>query len=131
MKRRVIVGFVFFLLSVSCLMAQDIPDGVVKAFERGNASELEIYMSDQVNVSILNGAVYSKRVEAVKALETFFSENKIYKFLLNHKGKRNESGFIIGTLVSVKKEEFRVNCFFKKVHKHYYIYQIRIDKTNE
>ena len=109
MKKRVLVGMTALLLSISLLMAQEIPAGVITAFKRGT------------NVD---------KQKATAAMQEFFTENKVSGFNVNHQGKRDESSFIIGTLATTR-GNFRVNCFLKKVENQYLIHQIRIDKINE
>ena len=43
MKKRVLLGMASLLLSVSLLMAQEIPAGVITAFKRGSSQELSKY----------------------------------------------------------------------------------------
>ena len=124
MKKRVLVGMTALLLSISLLMAQEIPAGVITAFKRGSSQELSKYM-------VLQGR--STNVDKQKAtamMQDFFTENKVSGFNVNHQGKRDESSFIIGTLATTR-GNFRVNCFLKKVENQYLIHQIRIDKINE
>lgn len=47
MKKRVLLGMASLLLSVSLLMAQEIPAGVITAFKRGSSQELSKYMGDR------------------------------------------------------------------------------------
>ena len=54
MKKRVLVGMATLLLSLSLLMAQEIPAGVITAFKRGSSQELSKYMGDKVNL-VLQG----------------------------------------------------------------------------
>ena len=68
--------------------------------------------------------------EAEGTMAAFFSNHKVGSFNVNHQGKRDESGFVIGTLMTAN-GNFRVNCFFRKVQNKYVIHQIRIDKTDE
>ena len=44
MKKRVLVGMTALLLSLSLLMAQEIPAGVITAFKRGSSQELSKYI---------------------------------------------------------------------------------------
>ena len=44
MKKRVLVGMATLLLSLSLLMAQEIPAGVITAFKRGSSQELSKYI---------------------------------------------------------------------------------------
>ena len=54
MKKRVLVGMTALLLSLSLLMAQEIPAGVITAFKRGSSQELSKYMGGKVNL-VLQG----------------------------------------------------------------------------
>ncbi len=64
MKKRVLVGMTALLLSLSLLMAQEIPAGVITAFKRGSSQELSKYMGDKVNL-VLEGR--STNVDKQKA----------------------------------------------------------------
>ena len=50
MKKRVLLGMAALLLSVSLLMAQEIPAGVITAFKRGSSQELVSTWGDKVNL---------------------------------------------------------------------------------
>ena len=129
MKKRVLLGMASLLLSVSLLMAQEIPAGVITAFKRGSSQELSKYMGDKVNLVLQGSSANVDKKKATAMMQEFFTENKVSAFDVNHQGKRDESSFIIGTLATNGK--FRVNCFLKKVQTQYLIHQIRMDKINE
>ena len=130
MKKRVLLWFAGLLFSVSTLFAQDVPVGVVVAFKKGSSQELTKYLGDKVDLVIQNRTASADKQEAESAMSTFFADNKVSSFNVNHQGKRDESSFVIGTLTTAN-GNFRVNCFFKRVQNKYLIHQIRIDKTNE
>ena len=130
MKKRVLVGMAALLLSLSLLMAQEIPAGVITAFKRGSSQELSKYMGDKVNLVLRGRSTNVDKQKATVAVQEFFTENKVSGFNVNHQGKRDESSFVIGTLATTK-GSFRVNCFMKKVQATCFIHQIRIDKINE
>ena len=130
MKKRVLLWFAGLLFSVSTLFAQDVPVGVVVAFKKGSSQELNKYLGDKVDLVIQNRTASADKQEAESAMSTFFADNKVSSFNVNHQGKRDESSFVIGTLTTAN-GNFRVNCFFKRVLNKYLIQQIRIDKTNE
>ena len=130
MKKRVLLGMASLLLSVSLLMAQEIPAGVITAFKRGSSQELSKYMGDKVNLVLQGSSANVDKKKATVMMQEFFTENKVNAFDVNHQGKRDESSFIIGTLATTR-GNFRVNCFLKKVENQYFIHQIRIDKINE
>lgn len=131
MKKRVflLLGSLFFWAS-SMLWAQDVPEGVVTAFKKGNSQELNEYLGDKVDLIIQNRSTNVDKQKAKSEIANFFAGNKVSNFSVNHQGKRNESSFVIGTLATAN-GNFRVNCFFRKVQNKYVIHQIRIDKTNE
>ena len=111
-------------------MAQDVPEGVVAAFKKGDSRNLNGYLSDKVELILENRPINVDRGTAEEKMAAFFSGNQVSGFTVNHQGKRDESGFIIGTLATAN-GNFRVNCFFRKTASKYVIHQIRIDKTNE
>lgn len=131
MKKRVLLLMTTMLLIVcASTYAQDVPAGVIVAFKRGNSAELEKYLSDSVELIILNRTSTVNKATAEASLHAFFTESKVSDFSVNHQGKRNESSFVIGTL-STSTGNYRVNCFMKRIQNKHLIHQIRIDKTNE
>ena len=128
-KRVVILCACLFIWTVS-VMAQDVPEGVVAAFKKGDSRNLNGYLSDKVELILENRPINVDRGTAEGKMAAFFSGNQVSGFTVNHQGKRDESGFIIGTLATAN-GNFRVNCFFRKAVSKYVIHQIRIDKTNE
>lgn len=130
MKKRVLLGMAALLLSLTCLMAQEIPAGVITAFKRGSSQELSKYMGDQMNLTLQGNSTNVDKKKATTMMQEFFTANKVSAFNVNHQGQRDESSFVIGTLVTAK-GNYRVNCFLKKIQNQYLIHQIRIDKANE
>ena len=129
MKKRVLLWIAGLMFSVSTLLAQDVPVGVVLAFKKGSSQELNKFLGDKVDLIIQNRSTNTDKQAAESTMNTFFADNKVSGFNVNHQGKRDESSFVIGTLTA--NGNFRVNCFFKRVQNKYLIHQIRIDKTNE
>ena len=115
---------------LASLMAQDVLTGVTTAFQKGNSRELHLYMGERVALAILDDSKEVDKQSAEGVMSAFFSDNKVHQFDMNHKGKRGESGFIVGTLRTTK-GSFRVNCFLKRIQNKYLIYQIRIEKADE
>ena len=130
MNKRVIFVLTGLLIWMSSLMAQDAPVGVISAFKEGNSRELNKYLGDKVDLIIQNKSTHADKQAAEGTMAAFFSNHKVGSFNVNHQGKRDESGFVIGTLMTAN-GNFRVNCFFRKVQSKYVIHQIRIDKTDE
>lgn len=130
MKKRVHLMIVGFMLFIAMAVAQEVPSGIVGAFEHGNAQELSSYLENNVEIIQLDVSKDYNKEGAVKVMTNFFALNKVKKFAVNHRGNRNESGFIVGTF-STGELTFRINVFFKKKGNEYLIHQIRIDKNNE
>lgn len=130
MNKRVLAGMTALLLTFSVLMAQEIPAGVVTAFKKGSSQELSKYMGDKVNIVLQGRSANVDKQKATAMMHEFFTENKVGGFTVNHQGKRDESSFVIGTLIT-NKGKYRVNNFLKKVQDKCLIHQIRIDKINE
>ncbi len=130
MKKRMLLWIAGLLFSASVLFAQNVPVGVVVAFKKGNSQELDRYLGDKVDLVIQNRSLAADKQTAKGMMNSFFADNKVNGFNVNHEGKRDESSFVIGTLMTAN-GNFRVNCFFRRVQNRYLIYQIRIDKTNE
>ncbi len=93
MKKRVLVGMASLLLSLSLLMAQEIPAGVITAFKRGSSQELSKYMGDKVNLVLQGRSTSVDKQKATAMMQEFFTENKVSGFNVNHQGKRDESSF--------------------------------------
>ena len=105
MKKRVLVGMTALLLSLSLLMAQEIPAGVITAFKRGSSQELSKYMGDKVNLVLQGRSTNVDKQKATAAMQEFFTENKVSGFNVNHQGKRDESSFVIGRYADDYKRE--------------------------
>ncbi len=130
MTKRVLLAIAGIFFFVGMLLAQDVPAGAIAAFKKGSSQELNNYLGDKVELIIQNRSAQADKKTTEGAMGTFFADNKVSGFNVNHQGKRDGSSFVIGTLTTAN-GDFRVNCFFKRVQNKYLIHQIRIDKTNE
>lgn len=130
MKKQVLFWLFCLWTGVAALMAQEIPAEVLTAFQKGSPKGLTRYMGDKVELVILNKTTHADKEMASDILTDFFAKNKVNRFDVRHQGKRNESGFLVGTM-QTGRGTYRVNCFLRKVNSNYIIHQIRIDKTNE
>lgn len=130
MKKRMLLWITGLLFSASVLLAQNVPVGVVVAFKKGNSQELDRYLGDKVDLIIQNRSLSADKQTAQNMMSSFFADNKVSGFTVNHDGQRDGSSFVVGTLATMN-GNFRVNCFFRRIQNRYLIYQIRIDKTNE
>lgn len=128
MKKQLFVLWTLFA-SIVLLQAQEVPDGVVTAFQKSDPQSLERYMHEDVSLLLAGekNEVMS-RAQVVAAMRTFFAANKVKGFDVNHKGKRDESAFLVGTL-RTSTGSYRVNCFLKKTGNNYLIHYIRIENN--
>jgi hypothetical protein len=130
MRKRIVLLVTALSLSVAILWAQDLPVGVAAAFKKGNSQELGRYLGEKIELVVPGQSGIIDKQSATAALSTFFANHRVTDFQINHQGKRDESSFVIGTLITAS-GVFRVNCFFRKIQNRYSINQIRINKTND
>lgn len=130
MRKRILLVLTGLFVWLTFACAQDVPVGVIVAFKKGNPQELNRYLGDKVDLIIQNETTSADKTLAKSTLTSFFEDNLVKGFDVNHQGKRGESSFIVGTL-KTGKGNYRVNCFFRRVQNRYYIHQIRIDKTEQ
>lgn len=129
MKSKVILTL---LLGVLCIpiWGQEPTAEIVKAFSKGDATFLELFLNEEVSLSIIDRKLRVDKKEAVKEMDVFLKNIKIKNFTLKHSSVKEESGYMIGSL-QTEKEKYRVNCFYKKENDKFFINQIRIDKSND
>ncbi len=84
MKKSVIIWLVFVCFPLLFLSAQEIPAEVTAAIKKGNAKELAPFLGDKVDLIIQNRSTKHNRQTGEAALATFFSENKVTGYSLNH-----------------------------------------------
>ena len=84
MKKRVLVGMTALLLSISLLMAQEIPAGVITAFKRGSSQELSKYMGGKVNLVLQGRSTNVDKQKATAMMQDFFTENTVSGYNVNH-----------------------------------------------
>ena len=119
-----------FILSVATVTAQTLPEGVVGAFRSGKAEHLRSCLEEKVEFIVDNTTQAQEKGRVIAEMQRFFQDKNVRDFQVNHEGVRQESGFLIGTLNTVK-GSFRVQCFLKKKENKFLIHQIRIDGTSE
>ena len=115
MKKQVLFWLFCLWTGVAALMAQEIPAEVLTAFQKGSPKGLTRYMGDKVELVILSKTTHADKEMASDILTDFFAKNKVSRFDVRHQGKRNESGFLVGTM-QTGRGTYRVNCFLRKVN---------------
>lgn len=129
MKSKVILTLMLGFLCAS-IWAQEPTSEIVKAFSKGDAELLELFLNDEVSLSLVDRKLRVDKKEAIKEVNTFLKDIKIKDFALKHSSLKDESGYVIGSL-QTDKERYRVNCFYIKEKDKFFINQIRIDKSND
>ena len=94
MKKRIILLTAGLLFTITILLAQDVPVGVVLAFKKGNSQELNKYLGEKVELVIQNNSKSADKKLTESTLSSFFADNKVNSFTVNHEGNRDESSFI-------------------------------------
>ena len=112
------------------MSAQSLPKDAELAFTKGDAKLLLPSLSDEVSLSLVDLKKKVSADEAIKELEVLLRAVAVVSFEMKHSSIRDESAYIIGSLIT-EKGKYRVNCFYKKENNQFYIHQIRIDKANE
>lgn len=130
MKTKVLSLFLFIVITCGTVFGQELPDDVVQAFKKGDASLSEKYLNNSVQYIRASDQQTLSKEETVKALNRFFAENTPTDFTVVHRGKRENSGFVVGKLVT-RKGTYRVHLLFKENNSQCQISQIRIDEFSE
>ncbi|MFW5820140.1 MAG: DUF4783 domain-containing protein, partial [Bacteroidota bacterium] len=116
-------------LPVKCI-AQEKTDDVKRAFQTANAGLLDSYFGSSVTLNIPGKELQCSGDEATEAMREFFANQKVRSFDIKFEGEKNNSNFIIGTLIT-DSGIYRVNIFFKKDSGNYHIHLLRIEKEHE
>ena len=65
------------MFSVSTLLAQDVPVGVVLAFKKGSSQELNKFLGDKVDLIIQNRSTNTDKQAAESTMNTFLPTIKL------------------------------------------------------
>ncbi|WP_455496891.1 DUF4783 domain-containing protein [Coprobacter sp.] len=126
MKLKIITLSILFLAISSIITAQNIPEDIPTAFKTGDIQRLEKYMDEKIYLIIPDLKQQMPRQKAKEALSAFFLKNKPHDFKTIHQSEQNNSGYMIGKLVTGN-GEFRVHVLMKIIEKKYIIHQLRIE----
>ncbi len=126
MKSKTLTLLMFFLIITGNIIAQNIPKDIPNAFKTGNVQLLGEYMEEKVFLVIPGLKKQLTRQETKEQLTLFFSANKPVDFKTIHQSEQNNSGYMIGKLIT-ENQEFRVHILMKITDKKYYINQLRIE----
>ena len=124
MKKLVLI-FTSLVFASSLLLAQDVTDDVISAFQEGDANQLSNYFNSNVELIYDGpGKIYNKN-QAGMIMKDFFSKNNPTQFSKIHEGNKDSSVFLIGNLTT-SGNSFRVSILMKKTGTQFLIHQIRI-----
>ena len=131
LKRRALYLFLFLLPCLCGLKAQGLPhDSIAEAFRRGNAEALARHLEPRISFIVDDSTSTLERARVTSRLRVFFIDHKVQSLKINHQSSRENSSFVVMTLVT-NNGQYRVNCFLRKPKEQYLIHQIRIERTNE
>lgn len=108
-----------------CIQAADITI-VSSAFKEGNAASLSGSMDTEVDIAVPGTSKKGRGADAVAVLTQFFQSNKPTAFSVAHQADKDDSGFVVGKLVTGK-GDFRVNITYLIKNNKLYIQSIRIE----
>ena len=122
-----------FMLVFSYAYAQDNTNAIATAIRSGNAKEISKFLSDDVDMKIIDKEdVYSK-AQAELILKDFFTKHPVKAFALAHKSSpntKNGSQYVIGTL-ETSNGKYRTYFLLKGSGAQQQIQQFRIEADNE
>jgi len=109
---------------------QTVPDGLVDAMAKGNATAMSAYFHLSLEMSILEEDYESSKNQATRIMESFFKKHKPTGFTVSFEGTKEQSKYAIGTL-STQEGTFRVNLFFINKDGKRLIYYLSIEKESQ
>jgi hypothetical protein len=120
----------FFGVSQVFSQTTEVPQEIISALNDGNASTLSSFFGNNVELVVENrNDIFSKQ-QASGIIADFFRRNPINGFTVLHKGVKEASSFVIGTL-RTSNGAFRVYVLTRKSGNDDVIQQLRIESSNE
>jgi len=122
------------IFSIVLLMAglsgfsQMVPGGIIHAFENGDARELSAYFNENLELQLPGENHVTSKNQATRIMQDFFKENEPLSFKVTYEGKKQDSKYGLGTLVT-RKGTFRINIYFMEGKKEQTIYYLSIEKV--
>jgi len=121
------------LLSTMVLLqvwGQTVPEGLVNAMAKGDATAMSAYFHLSLEMSILEEDFETSKNQATRIMESFFRKHTPTDFTVSFEGTKEQSKYAIGTL-STKEGTFRVNLFFINKDGKRLIYYLSIEKESQ
>jgi len=120
-----IVFTLALLISTLQMQAVDITP-VLNAFKAGNADVLKDMMAAEVDIVTPVASKKGSNSEAIVLLKSFFQSKKPTNFTVAHHADKNDSGFVVGKLIT-ENGDFRVNITYTTKNGKIFISIIRIE----
>lgn len=131
--KKELLFFTLFLLFGSMTVfsaSNEVPNEVIDALNKGNASVISSYLNDNVELYIDNKNDIFSRQQASQIISDFFRKNAVKDFTVIHKGEKEATCFVIGTL-KTSNASFRVYILTRKNGNKDVIQQFRIEPSND
>jgi len=132
MKKSSLLLLPFMLLSIFNGFSQttNVLEEITTALNKGNAASLSSYFNNNVELVVDNkNDIFSKQ-QAKNIIADFFRKNPVNSFSALHKGEKEASSFVIGTL-KTSNGSFRVYVLTRKNGNKDVIQQLRIEPSND
>jgi len=117
-----------FTLFFGVSQAFGVSQEIISALNSGNASALSSFFNNNIELVVESrNDVFSKQ-QASGIVSDFFRRNPVESFTVRHRGEREASSFIIGTLKTAN-GSFRVHVLTRKSDNNDVIQQLRIEPS--
>jgi len=110
LKNLITISFLILSLLGQNLLGQGLEKSLNSIMKEADIATLANYLGETVTLSILDDEMQLDKLEAVKQIETFFTDNVPSAFSSKHTGKSKEGNtFIIG---EYKSKEITYRTYF-------------------
>ena len=106
----------------------DIGSEIAASIRAGNARELSLWFSNNVDLTVLGKEEMYSKAQAEQVLRDFFSKHPPKSFVLKHKSNNPTAAqYGIGSYVSTGNSRFRIYFLIKKIGNQSFIQQLSIE----
>ena len=98
LKYILIIAILVLSITAFAQQKQELPKGLVTAFQQGNSISLATFFSDRVELKIQNNEAIYSRSQAKQIMAKFFAQCKPKSLKKKHIGGTPNSPYFIGTL---------------------------------
>jgi len=105
---------------------QELPKGLVTAFEQGNSISLAEFFSDRIELKIQDKEAIYSRSQAKQIMAKFFAKYKPKSLKKKHIGGKANAPYFIGTLIT-NNGNFRTAFLLKENGKKAIIHRLTIE----